>query len=64
MIEHIPNSRVTENDFEEYDNQATVRFNVVEHTCEMKKLNHSFRGINDFDWKKNFDFFQVFHDFF
>ena len=48
LIEHIPNSHASESDFEECDNQATVRFNIVEHTCEMKKLNQSFRGINDF----------------
>ena len=55
LIEHIPNSHASESDFEEYDNQATVRFNIVEHTCEMKKLNHNFRGINLFKKKRYFD---------
>ena len=57
LIEHIPNSHASESDFEEYDNQATVRFNIVEHTCEMRKLNHSSRGIDDFGKKRKCDMF-------
>ena len=55
MIEHVPNSQTSDNDFEDYDNQATVRFNIVEHTCEMKALNQgSNRGNFNFGKIKTF----------
>ena len=50
---------MSENSYKIYENQATVRsigfvrFNVVEHTCEVKHMNQNRKGNQDFGQKGN-----------
>ena len=50
---------MSENSYKIYENQATVRsigsvrFNIVEHTCEVKHMNQNRKGNQDFGQKGN-----------
>ena len=49
---------MSENSYKIHDNQATVRsigsvrFNIVEHTCEVKHMNQNRKGNQDFGQKE------------
>ena len=51
LIEHIPNSVSSENCSE---NQGTVRFNVIEHTCEIQHKKQKGKGNSNFNQQGSF----------
>ena len=58
LIDHIPKCQMSENSYKIYENQETVRsigsvrFNIVEHTCEVKHMNQNRKGNQDFGQKE------------